>query len=149
MTPDHHRARLKPRKDRRGLTGVEEALINLNVELVERGFGNAEAKTILVFDGHQQVNNYGLRIGDDIIFRNFNLNCSTLGTQTTCKISYPHPWSKVPPSHRQGFFVRASDLGITANPSDPEEDFYVAVVNIKSNGDADFHIIHYQLKDED
>ena len=142
------RVMLKSRSDHPELSRVDEALARLNHERVRQELNHGAVETIIVLNGHQKVNCYGRYLDARFIFGNFNLNCTTRGVRTTCQISYPrHP--AVSPSHHQGFFVRASELGITANANDPEEDFYLAVVNICPAGDCDFSIIPYNLRNED
>lgn len=139
---------LKLRSGRPKLSRVDEALARLNRERVRKELNRGAVETIIVLDGHRKVNCYGRYLDAKFIFGNFNLNCTIRGVRTTCQISYPRR-PAIPPSHHQGFFVRASALGITANPNDPEEDFYLAVVNIQPAGDGDFLIIPYKLEDED
>jgi hypothetical protein len=131
-----------------GFSPVEQALTRLNRERMRLELNHGAVETIIVFDGHRKVNCYGRYLDAQFIFGNFNLNCTVRGTRTTCQISYPSG-PAVSPSYRRGFLVRASDLGITVNPSDPDEDFYLAIVNLKSAGDCDFVINHYRLELED
>lgn len=131
-----------------GLSKVEKALNRLNLERQRQDLKSGEVKTILILDGHKKVNCYGQYLAPEVIFCNFNLNCAVRGVRTTCQISYPYRPKKVP-SHHEGFFVKASDLGITANVNDLEEDFYVAIVNIKPIGNYDSPIFPFLLDDQE
>lgn len=124
--------------------GVTRALARLNREVVDLGLDSHEVRSILVLDGHKKVNCHGFRISGGIIHANFNLNCATKGTKTTCQISYPRGGT-VPPSYRQGYLVKASDLGMEVDRSDLEKDFYLAIVNIPLRGDCDCQATYYKL----
>lgn len=126
---------------------VPEALAKLTKELQEQGHSGV-VETIVIYDCHGKINCRGKYLDARLIHAKFNPNCSGVcGTHTTCRVSYPRG-RIFKPVYRRGFFVRASALGITANPNDPEEDFWLAVVNIKLAGDCDCSVYLYDIREE-
>jgi len=84
---------------------------------------------------------------DDSRLKNFvNGNCSTAGKRTTCRISYPAIMYLR--SYQSGYFVRASDLGVTRLKDGRCDDFYLALINIPFSGSGEYPTFPFSLRVE-
>lgn len=138
----------KPRPKRAEDVTVDQAVAELNAERVRQDLKHGAVETIVVFDAHGKLKCLKRYIDAKFFFAHLNMNCSgARGSHTTCQVSYPRD-PVLGPAYRRGLLVQASSLGITANPSDPEEDFWIAICNVPLAGDSDVQCYPYDIRDE-